>query len=245
MKSTTSILFAIAAALVTVTGTAQGQVFGPSTYVTTDTDVLDLGSSTTALAFDLYDQLNSSTTTVNNVTFSGDETGSGGVTLSITGYGNNGGIDDNNGVTKLATMSQGYANILTQLSYGANPGTLTFGNLTAGDTYELQVFAGSQGAFGTETYTDPTTIPGPTPPSPSGGLNYGYGASRASYVTETFTAPLSGTETIDVTSGNFTIFEAVNLQDMTEAPEPSTFALVLGGAGALLLVRRLRGKLNF
>jgi hypothetical protein len=216
---------------------AHGQVFGSSTSATQDSDVF-AGAGGTALAWDFSDSELSTTTLVNGVTFSGDQDNAiTGVDFSyvLTGAGH-----DQNGVDDTALGSTGgsanYAYILQHLAYTTNtPASLTFTGLKAGDSYELQVFAGG-GASGPETLTDSSTIP--LPNSPSGTLNYGaaYNPAVAGFINETFTASVSGTETIDLSGPGYIIVSAVNLQVV---PEPSTYALMLGALGCLIfLVRR-------
>jgi hypothetical protein len=215
---------------------AHAQVFGVSTSATKDSDVF-AGAGGTALAWDFSDFDFSTTTVVNGVTFSGDkDNATTGVDFSyvITSAGG-----DQNGVNDTALASTGgsadYAYILQHLAYGGTPASLTFTGLKAGDSYELQVFAGG-GASGPETLTDSSTIP--LPNSPSGTLYYGasYNPAVAAFINETFTAPVSGTETLDISGPGYLIVSAVNLQVV---PEPSTYALMLGGLGCLIfLVRR-------
>jgi len=211
-------------------------VFGTSTSATQDSDVF-AGAGGTAFAWDVSNFQQGGTTEVNGVTFSGDlDNATTGVDFSyvITSAGG-----DQNGVDDSALASTGgsanYAYILQHLFYGGTPASLTFTGLKAGDSYELQVFAGG-GASGPETLTDSSTIAAPN--SPSGTLYYGaaYNPAVAGFINETFTAPVSGTETIDLTGPGYIIVSAVNLQVV---PEPSTYALMLGGLGCLVfLVRR-------
>jgi hypothetical protein len=219
------------------------QSFSNSFEATTDSDVY-VGAST-ALAFDFEDSpgyANTGSTTVNGVVFTGSESNlTTGVSLSLTNFGGGG----TNGVYApglAMTASTQYADILTGLVYNNNTpvvDTMTLSGLTSGKTYELQVFDGTTGPNGSETLTDVTTIPGPTPPSPFGVLNYGLGtpsASAADFIDERFTATSSGIETIDFsTTTGYNIVSAVNLQVI---PEPSTFALVFGGMGFLVYLAR-------
>lgn len=220
---------------------AHAQVFGVSTSATKDSDVF-AGAGGTALAWDFNDseQTQPHTTLVNGVTFSGNQDNAAtGVDFSyvLTGAGH-----DVNGVNDTALASTGgsanYAYILQRLAYTTNtPASITFTGLQAGDPYELQIFAGG-GASYPETFTDSSTIPGPTPPSPSGTIYYGasYNPAVAAFINETFTAPVSGTETLDISGPGYLIVSAVNLQVV---PEPSTYLLMLGGLGCLIfLVRR-------
>jgi hypothetical protein len=226
------------------------QTFGSSTEATTDTDVYNAGTGKTAFAFDYNDLFNDTTTTVNGVTFTGDADDTAtGVSLSLTNLslalatfqdGAHNGVDTS-GLASGATAN--YAAILTSLAYGNNgePAKLTLSGLKAGDTYQLQIFAGTEGADGSESVTDVTTVPGPTPPSPAGNLDYGSNAgdSDAAFIDESFTATSGGTETIniDAAQGDYLILNAVNLQ-ITATPEPATYAMLLGGLGCLIFLAR-------
>jgi len=235
MKHSSYCLLAVAV-LSTLAGTAHAQTFGPSTSASKDSDVFNGGTDATVLAWDFSDSEQHTTTTVNNVVFSGDQDNAG-VDFSYV----LGGARDQNGVNDMALASTGgsanYAYILQHLAYGGGPASLTFTGLTPGEAYELQVFAGG-GQSAPETLTDASTIPGPSPASPSGTLDYGaaYNPAVAGFIDETFRAPVGGTETIDLTGGGLLIVSAVNLQVL---PEPSTYAMLLGGLALLgFCVRR-------
>jgi hypothetical protein len=233
--------FALIALAVLITALAPSAkavlpVFTLSTETTTDTDVLNLGG--TALAFDYSDLINSTgPTTVHGVVFTGSMTGGTGVTLGISGFD----TTDNNGINSLPLGSPSYANILTDLGYNSGvTGSLTFNNLVNGDVYELQVFSGTTG-LGTlqgQTLTD-QGVQGTTYFDGGDGVSsYNY------YIDETFTAG-SGAETVSIAGlgGGFIILNAVNLRDLS-APEPSTYAMLFGGLGLLVLVSRFRRKLT-
>jgi hypothetical protein len=233
MKSTLVLLSILAGSF--LSPVAHAQMFYSSMAASADTDVFSSGN--TAFAFSFYDENNATTSSVNGVTF-------GGVfTDPTTGVGfsyDNLGSGDQNGTTLTAStggtpISQNYVNILTNLHYNSNATSdLVFTGLTKGDSYELQVFGGG-GATTTETLTDGTA---------SGSLAYGSGNNPGDtgFVNETFTAA-SSTETVAVSNTSYIVFNAVNLQDTT-VPEPSTYAMLFGGIGLLVLVSRLRNKLT-
>jgi hypothetical protein len=221
---------------------ANAQIFSSSMSATKDSDVF-VGAGGTALAWDFSDSNNSSTTTVNGVVFSGNKNNAAtGVDFSyavtqLGGYDQNG-VDD----TALAASggSENYANVLQHLVYGFQSFSLTFTGLKAGNTYELQTFGGG-GASAAETLTDPSIIAAPA--SPTGTLYYGaaFNPAVAAFINETFIAPVGGTETINITGDSYLVFSAVNLQDTTAVPEPSTIAMMLGSVAFLgLLIRRRR-----
>jgi hypothetical protein len=132
-------------------------------------------------------------------------------------------------------MSANYVYILDDNRYNVNspnPSTLTFTNLKPNESYKLQIFDGTNGTGpGTEGVSDG---------SASGILDYNNAPSYASYITETFTTSANTSELVDITDGfapdanaSFAIIDAVNLRDLGEAPEPSTYALMLGGLALL------------
>lgn len=213
---------------------ARAQFFYADVAVTQDSDVLTDG--TTVLAFDLYDSAHHTATTVNNVAFSGILTQNG-VTFATTLS-----TDTTAGAIQQSGMTTNFENILTTNGYRLGSGGFTLSNLTPGASYELQIFAASTGgAQGTETLTDG---------SASGVLAFGtlYASgtpSAADYIIETFTANMSGTETISVadnTNTNAVVFNAINLRELP-IPEPGTWALMMGGLLVLFGVQRSR-KLN-
>ena len=210
--------------------------FDTPTASSTDSDVLNAGGTAgTALAWDFYDAANNSSTTINGVTFSGSQTNATtGVFFAFTGFG----ASDNNGFfpgTLASSASSDYANFLSGLVYNSGvDGALSFSNLTAGDTYELQIFSGTTGLGSqqSEVLTDQ---------SGSGTTFFdGDGSNSGNYfITETFTAS-SSPESISVVppGDGFIILNAVNLRDLS-APEPSTYAMLLGGLAVLgFCVRR-------
>jgi hypothetical protein len=213
---------------------AHAQLFGTSTSATQDSDVYT-GAGGTALAWDFSDYNSSTTTVVNGVTFSGDlDNATTGVDfifeLPNAGHDQNG-VDD----TALAASggSSNYAYVLQHLDYTTTtPDSLTFTGLQAGESYELQIFAGG-GASGPETFTDVST----SLSGPSGTLYYGasYNPAVAAFIDESFTAPVGGTETLDIASPGYIIVSAVNLQVV---PEPSTYAMLFGGLGCLIFLAR-------
>jgi hypothetical protein len=234
----TRILVTVLLATAAFSLSVHAQIFSASMSATKDSNVF-AGAGGTALAWDFSDYNASTTTVVNGVTFSGDQDNAvTGVDFSLV---ITGASHDQNGVNDMALATTGgsanYAYILQHLAYGGTPASLTFTGLKAGDSYELQVFAGG-GASAPETLTDSSTIPGPSPASPSGTLDYGsaYNTAVAAYINESFTAPVGGTETINLSGDGYMIVSAVNLQVI---PEPSAYALMLGGLGCLIfLVRR-------
>jgi hypothetical protein len=225
VKSTLLPALLVGAALLSLGGLAEAQIFTASIPVAADSDVFNSGQ--TALAFDF-----GGTNTVNGVNFSSSLTGPTGVTFS---YGTGFPAGDNNGVNPVVGMSASYISVVTNLQYnGGGTGILTLGNLSIGQAYVLQLFAGTNGLgqLGSETVTDGTK---------SGLLLFdgNGGTTDAFYIDETFKAT-SAIETITVgPPGNtgFILFSAANLQ---EIPEPSTYAMMLGGLAFLGFCLRRR-----
>lgn len=226
-------LLSILLTVVVFMPSARAQFFYSNVAVTQDSDVLTDG--TTVLAFDLHDSA-THITSVNGVAFSGSYIQNG-VTFATTLS-----SDTTAGAVQQSGMTTNFENILTTNGYHLASGSFTLSNLTPGASYELQIFAASTGgAQGTETLTDG---------SANGVLAFGTlfasgTPSAADYIIETFTANISGTETISVAdkaNTNAVVFNAVNLRELP-VPEPGTWALMIGGLAVLFGVQRSR-KLN-
>jgi hypothetical protein len=215
------------------TPAAEAQSFGSNVAVTANSQVLN---GDTVFAYDIYDRINSTSNAVNGVTFSGSLTQNG-VTFSATGFPN---ADTTGASTQTADMSTAFTNVLSYNIYNfGNPvgdDSLTLTGLTTGTTYALQIFDGTRGGAGTnfQTLTDG---------SASGVLNYGPGTSSTGspsaddFIVDTFTAGPSQSETINFAGNddNTVLVNAINLQIV---PEPSTWALLVGGFGFLFLLAR-------
>ena len=158
---------------------------------------------------------------VNGVTFGGSLT-QGGISLSDSAFTGGG----TNGVTAVpATMSSAYQSVLQDLVYTGGATSFSLTGLTPGHTYDLQLFSGSTGPTGTQTLNDGASI---------GYLDYNMGPSSNSFVIDQFVATTGGTETIGYAAGTYDIINAVNVRDLgIIVPEPSTYALMLGGLAVL------------
>jgi hypothetical protein len=138
-----------------------------------------------------------------------------------------------------------YLQILDGCSYvGVSPGgdpvngvsgvsTFSLNNLTAGDVYQVQVwnvtgYAGPNNANGRETLlsgSDTADLVG------------------SDFVVGKFTATGSGAESFTiqgVPGGYYGEIDAIALRDLGPAPEPSTYAMLFAGVGALVIAMRLR-----
>jgi hypothetical protein len=215
----------------------------------TDSDILNTG---VVQAVNFYDagsgdmpsaqEITSTTNadpTVNGVTFTGVTYTSGTAPVtpgfSIT---NIGGTDDarNGGVPDTDAL---FGLVYTGL-FGANM-DLTLNDLVSGDTYSLQlVFDSYDGDATTDrgnTVTDNSSDV--TSDQVATGPNLGAGS-----ITDTFTVTGVGTTTHSVTivGGSFPSEFSGFVLSNTTVPEPSTWALLLGGAAALASFQVLRRK---
>jgi len=124
--------------------------------------------------------------------------------------------------------------------------SLTWGGMTAGDTYQLEYWVNdgrnSTTAERTETLTGGANT--------SAALLYGTGAGGTGpgqFILGTFVADSTGTETLTVNGfggadiGASPQINLLQLRDITTVPEPSTFAFLASGVGALLVAFRRRG----
>ena len=113
--------------------------------------------------------------------------------------------------------------------------TLTLNNLTIGQAYLFQTWVNDSRGSVAGGRTETLTSGGST----SGTLAYNVGASdgsAGSFVIGSFTAD-SATQAITYNANNFAQINAFQLR-ADAVPEPSTYALVLGGIATLFLIRR-------
>jgi hypothetical protein len=205
----------------------QAQTFSIDSGVTSDSQVLDSGTS--VFAFDF----SGAAVTVNGVGFS-DTAATSFFTLS----GFRGTVS--NDLTG-STLSTFLNDVLASSTAGSHGGGIDLSGLTSGLTYQLQLFTAGAGTTGSETVSD-VTMAGTTV---SGDLYYGGDGSEFYSIIDTFVASGSD-ENITFTSddGSPVTLSAINFQQVDEtsnaedAPEPGTMPFFLAGMVLLGLAAR-------
>ena len=176
--------------------------------------------------------------TVNGVTFAANDLPDFSVpsyfTSTYTGFGSPGTSDAN-----YNTLLGG-----AQFTPNGTGGTFSFGGLTAGDTYQVELWVEDTRNIGNRrwenlyenSYGDSGTSQALTFPAD------GSSPDDGQYDTGTFVANSTGTETIDfgtwcsVGGNQCAQVNLFQVRDITPAPEPSTLAL-MASSGALMLLR--------
>jgi hypothetical protein len=197
------------------------QDFSLSTPVVSDDQVLNSGVAVVAIDF------SGASATINGVDFSGawEDFDEALFTSEMS-----------NDEASISTISDDFESILSVgLANTRGSGQITLSGLTAGDTYELQLFAGGPSEDdNSETFSVDSTS--------SGNLVFGgEDGSGIGMIVETFVAGDDGGESIDLSSlSGMVELNALNLRDETTdvsdpaaAPEPATWVLLI--AGALLM----------
>jgi hypothetical protein len=228
----------LAAFLATSSTHAQDVIFGSAQTITGDANLIDAADTAGAINVDaiLPGSVASSSLTANGVmfnlsSFSTTSASDGTITLTanattpafspdhFTTYGNN------------ALFSGGSSAFNAVMNAGGlygSAGTISISAaaLTAGDTYDIQIFN-----YSGDSANESTTF---TSGGSSVTLFDDNGSHVGQFVTGTFTATGSS-ETISFgqPTGSYTpVVGAINLVEVTAVPEPSTFALL----GAMLLL---------
>lgn len=210
--------------------------WGAANDIAGDSDVSTTGSLVFSTAFDT-----ALGATVNGVTFAsgGDNTtirnsSAYGTDLSytlVTARNNDGAFTATGGTFE--TLSTEYQNLLNGAVFDNQSGasnTVTLGNLTIGQDYELQIWhndprtfgAGRSTAFGTTTLNSRS-------PDVTG--------NAGQYVIATFTADAATQDFVAAAAGAGWTINALQLRAV---PEPTSSALLLGGIGMLMLRRSCR-----
>ena len=176
---------------------------------------------------------------VNGVTFAAYGSGPFGSWVSTSG------LDDRYGSYANPNTADANYNYVLQTaiySYG-EPISLTWGGMTAGDSYELEFWV--QDGRNSVTAERSETLTGGA--NTSAALAFGTGPNGTSpgqFIIGTFVADNTGTETLTLTPfggadiGASAQVNLMQLRDLTSVPEPSTVALLVAGVGMLSVVLR-------
>jgi hypothetical protein len=240
LKCMKLIAFSITAFLIVLTATAQAQIsWGAIQTITGNASDIRINGT-------FFDAINTSwngtnfvTTTVGDTTFneltlnpvSGRFTSDGTITDSVMyGDGNFGGTGAPTQTDTLDDTAYGY--VLNHASDGV--ASVTIGSalhpLTLGDEYQVQVW----GYWGNTNYGAQLNGAN-TVDFPNGGGGYFIGTFTASATTQAFSY-----------QGNAMSYGKGFVNDIAvrDIPEPSTYAMMLGGIGMLVLIARFRHKLT-
>jgi len=214
---------------VVLTGSAQAQVLWTTPSLITGVgDIATNGSYLDAIKASTVEATidqTIGTTTFNIINSGGTEVdGPGDITLSnfLTTAGNDGSF------TSAPPSSAAYANILrgvTGVQIGDPAGTVTLNGLTSGSEYQVQVWNATA-----SSENDIAELSGASPVELNG----------SDFVLGTFTATGSSQSfDFSVPADNVTPYAAISavaVRDLTETPEPVTWALMLGSMAFLVLL---------
>ena len=176
---------------------------------------------------------------VNGVTFAAYGSGPFGSWVSSSG------LDDRYGSYANPNTADANYNYVLQTaiySYG-EPISLTWGGMTAGDSYQLEFWV--QDGRNNVTAERSETLTGGA--NTSAALAYGTGPNGTGpgqFILGTFVADNTGQETLTLTPfggadiGSSAQINLLQLRDITSVPEPSTIALFAAGTGVLFGVLR-------
>lgn len=218
-----------------------GQItWQPVQYVSGASDVSTAG--TYFGSWSPYIQQHAGALTVNGVTFQGNDlpafTIDSWFMNQYDGFGDPGTAD-----ATYNTLLQG-----AQFSNNGTGGSFTWGGLTPGDTYQVQLWAEDTRNIGNRrwenafevTYGDSGTSPAITFPADGSSPDLGQ------YDIGTFVAGASGTQTINfetwcsVSGNQCAQVNLFQVRDLTTVPEPSSLAFLAGGGLMMLLGFRRR-----
>jgi hypothetical protein len=176
--------------------------------------------------------------TVNGVTFQGSSDLPG---LNST-------FDNSTGSGSFAspgTSDSNYNTLMTSGAFGNNatPYSLTWDGMTAGNTYLVELWVNDGRVQASSGRTETVTGGANT----SGFLDYGESVNGGpgQWITGTFVADSSGSETLTLTPGPNIPSAQLNLfqvRDISPVPEPSTFAFLAAGAGAMFCGFRRKSR---
>jgi hypothetical protein len=230
----TIVICASIVSMLTAVANAQNAniTWGAPTTISGTSDVSTLGTvvGTWAPGDDAY---NPDSLPVNGVTFNAYGSGpfnslvsSSGIDNHYTGYHSPGTADSN------------YNTILQAAIYNnGETMSITWGGMTAGDTYLLEFWVNDSRNGGTVDRNE--TLTGGS--STSDPLAYGFaGGGVGQFILGTFVSDGTGTETLNINPGGggpngaSAQINLLQLRDITSVPEPSTLAFLALGTGAML-----------
>ena len=218
------VLVAVAA----LTGSARAQILWTSVGTITGlSDISTDGSYFDALQTSTNVNFNKKEQTIGDTVFhviNTNGTEADGL-IAITGS-NTTGFDGS--FTSAPPSSAAYAAVLGGNAFVQNKsGTIVLSGLTFGDVYQVEVWNSTKHS----TTYDAGTI---TPAILTGG-DFALGTFTATASTHSFTFANS------VGGDTYGVIDAIAVRDITQVPEPSTWALMLGGMGFLVLLARRHG----
>jgi PEP-CTERM motif-containing protein len=233
MKAIT--LCAIIAGMVTTAATAATVTWGSPTTISGASDVSTLGTTvgTWGPGDDWGGVNRSDNYPVNGVTFAAYGGGPFASFLSSSG------LDDRYGSYGNPGTADANYNYLLQTAIYSNGSSisLSWGGMTAGDTYLLQFWA-HDGRNSTTAERSETLTGGA---NTSAALAYGFGSTGpGQYIVGRFVADGTGTQTITLNAfggndiGPSAQINLLQLRDITPVPEPSSLAMLAVGASALV-----------
>jgi hypothetical protein len=196
-------------------------ITGPSPYTGTNADIATNGTFVAAVT-ENYSSLSETV---------GDTVFDAGSDSHITNIGNGGSDGSDFFPAPAPTAYQEAVNGCSYTYTGNPPVTFKLTGLQTGDLYQVEVW---------NVVNDSTRDTELSSTGPGGTTSVDF---NKDYVLGTFTAGPSGMQSITfqgVLAGGVGEVNAVALRDLGVAPEPSTYAMLFAGIGALVLVSRLR-----
>jgi hypothetical protein len=150
-------------------------------------------------------------------------------TFSILAQGDGGSDGSNSTATAYQQALDGSTYIFTP-----GIGTITMSGLTSGDEYQIQIFNVNGGRPTTYTSGTNSVIVGGAVTGAGPG-QYVIGTFTANSATDSFTFQNTPGSTIDVAAGEV---NGLSLRDLSDVPEPSTYAMMLAALALLGVVIR-------